>query len=94
MEHFPCFLIVGDFIRKHTVIDKPGTAYRLSKKYPLFGIGHCPKLVRFVHKITNFQWILQTNYTIKEGNMQGGCNSSPTYIMLNFRAFRDKISNI
>ena len=58
VEHLPRFLIVGDFIRKHTVIDEPGTAYRLSKQYPLFSIWHGPELVRFVHKITNFHRIL------------------------------------
>ena len=78
VEHLACLFVVGDFIRKHTIIDEPGTAYRLSEKHPLFGIRHCPELVSFVHKITNFHQALQTYYTTKEGNMQGMDAIHPT----------------
>ena len=70
VEHFTRFFIVGDFIRKHTVVNEPSAPYRLSEKHPLFGVGHSPELVRFVHKITNFYRISQINYTTKGGETQ------------------------
>lgn len=50
MEHSARFLVVGDLVRKQTVIDEPSATYCLCKKLPLFGVWHGPKLVGFVHK--------------------------------------------
>src|SRR5699024_7819212 len=50
VEHLTRLFVMGNFIRKHTVVDEPGTAYCLGKKHPLFSIGHSPEFVRFVHR--------------------------------------------
>lgn len=78
MEHLACLFVVGDFIRKHTIINEPGTTNGLCEKLPLFSVGHSLELVRFVRKITNFHQALQTYYTTKEGNMQGMDAIHPT----------------
>lgn len=70
LEHFPRFFVIGDFIRKHSVVNEPGTSDCFRKKNTLFRIWHCPKLVRLIHKITNFLWGLYTNYTAKQEKKQ------------------------